>query len=126
MNRTTYQKILIENFLKGNKTHPSAYDIYKTLKRKMPTISLATIYNNLEKMALEGKILELNDGEKKRFDPNIEDHDHFLCIKCKNIYDIPKKIKKIKYKNFKVLSHTLYIKGVCDKCLKKEKEEKYE
>lgn len=120
--RNTYQRILIKKMLERNTSHPSAYDIYQEIKKYAPTVSFSTVYNNLEKMNENGELIELNDGEKKRFDPNTTEHDHFLCVKCKKIIDLPKltEIKEIPLKNFKVISHTTYIKGICDKCLEKE------
>jgi Fur family peroxide stress response transcriptional regulator len=119
--RKTPQKMEIKRFLTGNTCHPSAYDIYSSVKKRMPTISFATVYNNLENMVNGKELLELYDGEKKRFDPDFSPHDHFICMKCREIYDIPKIISSsVKYKNFKITSSMTYLNGVCEKCLKKE------
>jgi len=119
--RNTPQKIEIRKYLQGNTTHPSAYNIYNRVKKNLPTISFATVYNNLQRMVADKELMELYDGEKKRFDPDHSPHDHFLCLKCKKIYDLPKIIKpsKIKYKNFKVISSVTYINGICEECIKK-------
>jgi len=119
LKRNTVQKLLIKEFLYNNKSHPTAYDIYKAVKNKIPTISFATVYNNLKSMVLDGELIEIITDDKKRFDPDISLHDHFICIKCKNIIDIPKTVKNIDLKDFKVISYTTYIKGICNKCLKK-------
>ncbi len=123
--KRTPQRDEIIKFLNGNKSHPSAYDIYKAVKKKIPSISFATVYNNLKIMVDENKLLEINDGEKLRFDFDTNPHDHFLCVRCNNIYDFPPSVKDFKYlKNFKIISHITYIKGICENCLKKEKEVK--
>lgn len=118
--KNTPQRMEIKKYLKNNKSHPCAYDIYKTVKKKLPTISFATVYNNLKRMVKDNELIEIEDGEKKRFDPDTTSHDHFLCIACGNIYDIPKVINdiNIRYKNFKIISHITYIKGLCEKCIK--------
>lgn len=118
--KNTPQKMEIKKYLKNNKEHPCAYDIYRAVKKKLPTISFATVYNNLKKMIRDNEIIEIDDGEKKRFDPDTTPHDHFLCIACGNIYDISKVINDVKYKNFKIISHTTYVKGLCEKCMNKE------
>ena len=120
--RNTYQKILMKQILQGNTSHPSAYEVYQEAKKYIPNISFSTVYNNLERMSRKGEVIELNDGEKKRFDPNVYDHDHFICIRCKKIMDLPKvsEIKDIPISNVRIISHTTYIKGVCEECLKKE------
>lgn len=120
--RNTYQKALIKKILMGKTTHPSAYDIYREMRAFVPHLSFSTVYKNLEKMSKKGEVIELNDGKKKRFDPNLDEHDHFLCVKCKKIMDLPKlsQIKEIPLPNVKIISHTTYVKGVCEDCLKKE------
>lgn len=118
--KNTPQRMEIKKYLKNNKSHPSAYDIYRTIKKKLPTISFATVYNNLERMVKDNELIEIEVDKKKRFDPDISPHDHFLCIACGNIYDIPKVISDVRYKNFKTISHITYIKGLCEKCINKE------
>lgn len=116
--KNTYQRIVIKEYLKGNKKHPSAYDIYIAVKKKIPTVSFATIYNNLEKMVKNGELVEITDGEKKRFDPDVSEHDHFICVKCGSIYDLPKlfKVDRIKDFDFQIISYTTYVRGICRNC----------
>ncbi len=122
LERNTYQRMVIKEYLKENKTHPSAYDIYSAVKKKIPTVSFATVYNNLERMVENGELVEINDGERKRFDPDLSEHDHFICLVCGTVYDIEKvvDVSKLEKLSFKIISHTTYVKGVCEKCYKKE------
>ena len=123
--RKTIQKIEIEKYFYNNKNHPTACDVYHYLKKKLPTISFATVYNNLNTMVKDGKLIEIIDGDKKRFDPDTLPHDHFICFNCGKVYDIDKIFlsDEIKIKNFKVISYTTYVKGLCNLCLKKQKKE---
>ncbi|MEF3280738.1 MAG: transcriptional repressor [Elusimicrobiota bacterium] len=122
--RKTPQRREIIKYLTNNYNHPTAFEIYKAVKKKIPSISFATVYNNLKSMLLEKQLVSITDGERLRFDPDNTPHDHFICIKCGKIYDIQKIIKNLRYKNLKVISHISYVRGVCEKCLKKTKEEK--
>jgi len=87
--KLTPQRLAILEYLDGNKMHPSAEDIYNAVKKKFPTMSFATVYNTLETLRKRGLVRELSiDGERKRYDPDIEPHHHILCIKCRKIVDV--------------------------------------
>ena len=72
------------------RNHPGADEVYLRVKRRLPHISLGTVYRNLQLMASRGIIrrLELNAAQK-RFDPITEQHCHFHCRVCGRIEDIP-------------------------------------
>ncbi len=82
--RLTPQRIAILDYLDGNKSHPSAEDIYRAVAKKFPTISLATVYNTLSALARRGQLLKLTiDPSKARYDPNTFPHHHLICNVCK-------------------------------------------
>jgi hypothetical protein len=56
--RLTPQRMAIFDYLKGNKTHPSAEDIYRAVSRRFPTMALATVYNTLAALKRRGQLLE--------------------------------------------------------------------
>ena len=116
------QRAAILKALEGNKTHPTANEIYRNVKRKFPDISFATVYNNLERLVAYGKLAEATiDPKKKRFDPCTLAHDHVICAGCGRIFDIVQRAKKIKIKGFRVLSFTTQVKALCPFCLKKSR-----
>ncbi|MHC4720844.1 MAG: Fur family transcriptional regulator, partial [Planctomycetota bacterium] len=61
-------------------------------------------------------------GDAKRFDGNLETHQHFKCIRCKRIVDFyHRPFDNVKVpvgigKKFTVLRKTVYIEGICDVC----------
>ena len=57
--RQTIQKLKIMQHLHSVKTHPSAEMVYNAVKEEVPTITLATVYRNLNSLANAGKILKL-------------------------------------------------------------------
>jgi len=70
--------------------HPGADEVYLRVRKRLPRISLGTVYRNLELMASKGMIRLLNTGSgHKRFDPVVEEHWHFRCSTCGKIEDIP-------------------------------------
>jgi Fur family peroxide stress response transcriptional regulator len=122
--KKTPQRLAILNYLKGNKTHPSAIDIYKAISKKFPTMSLATVYNALEALRQEGLVKELHtDPKKKRFDPETAPHNHAICMRCGLIQDlqtdlsieVPADIKD----DFDVKEVQVEFYGVCKRCRKR-------
>ena len=92
MNYSKQRELILET-LKENVVHPSADYIYGKLKDKLPNISLATVYRNLNQLAENGTILKIEGLENSdHFDHNTHEHHHFLCEKCGRIFDIPKDI----------------------------------
>lgn len=118
------QREIVLNTLKENVVHPSAEYIYHALKKKNPKISLATVYRNLNKLAELGKVKKIEGLETSdHFDHNTHEHNHFICIKCGRIYDVPSHIApKIienteKEMGFKVIQYEIALKGICKDCL---------
>src|SRR5207245_2666259 len=81
--RRTRQLAQVFEALQGDHSHPFAHEIYRRVHKKLPRISLATVYRNLHSLVEEGKIRTLLlDGQAARFDPETSEHDHFVCEKC--------------------------------------------
>ena len=79
--KLTPQRAAIFEYLDGNKSHPSAEDIYLEIKKRYPMISFATVYKTLEALKSRGDILELSvDPERRRYDPDTGPHHHLICI----------------------------------------------
>ena len=121
--RVTCQQKIILDYLKSVKTHPPAGEVYLAVRKKLPQISLGTVYRNLRKLSLSGEIQEIscNSCGITRYDGNIFPHAHFFCNKCKRIFDIENKIKNVE-KNIKVgeiKNYQIYFYGICKKCAKK-------
>ncbi len=80
------QRDIILSHLKEVKTHPSADELYLEVKKELPKVSLATVYRNLEQLEQHG-LINLLPGKVKRYDGNIEVHQHLSCPKCGKICD---------------------------------------
>lgn len=124
--RRTPQRIEIIKFLEGNRSHPSAYDVYKHIKRIFPDISFATVYNNLQKLSDEGLIQKIEvDPERTRFDPVVRPHAHFYCENCGQVFDIELDINDIKRESgkdkFLIERAEISLYGVCSVCLNKKR-----
>lgn len=87
--RPTPQRIAVAESVLWAKTHPTADDVWTTVKRKHPTVSRATIYNTLN-LLVEKQLLRthrLSEGTTV-FDPNIELHHHFIDEETGEVHDI--------------------------------------
>ncbi len=89
MNRSVQREAILCE-LRSLKTHPTAEDLYKRLRQRMPKISIGTVYRNLEQLSAAGIIrkLELSD-RLRRFDGDLSPHFHRSCCSCGAVSDVP-------------------------------------
>lgn len=86
--RVTDQRRLILDAVRGTDAHPTAEWVYRKVRRRLPRISLGTVYRNLKLLAEERLIRELEGRGFGRYDGNTARHDHFTCQVCGQIYDL--------------------------------------
>lgn len=119
--KLTPQRLAILRYLEGNKEHPSAEQIYKSVQKQFPTMSFATVYNTLEALKNIGNVQELKiDPSKKRYDPDMSNHHHLICKKCKSILDIYKdfeiSLPDDLSGGFDILGNNIEFYGICGNC----------
>jgi len=120
--RNTQQRNVIYNIVASTNLHPTADWIYEQAKKKLPNISLGTVYRNLKVLAEEGKIVEIYDGKVSRFDANVSPHQHFKCEQCGNLYDIDEEkwlaINKetAKKEGYTINDAFVIFYGICPSC----------
>ena len=87
--RMTKQRRVVYDVLLDQRDHPTAQEVYSRAKRRMPGISLATVYNCLDTMAQAGVVKQVNVArDATRFCPNLRPHAHFLCARCGEVLDV--------------------------------------
>ena len=123
--RYSYQREIIYNAIAGTKVHPTAEYIYDHLKREHPKLSLGTVYRNLQYLSEKGDILKISvPNGPDRYDGDISHHYHAICSVCGGISDVSldyfADIDKLveDYTGYKVVSHEIMFKVICDKCKK--------
>lgn len=126
--RMTNQREMILQELKRSKDHLTADELYERVKKKMPRISLATVYRNLEILSEIGLIAKLEvSGRQKRFDWETHEHDHVHCIKCNRVDNLNldrNELDAIAPKNiggYQITGYRLEFSGICERCAKKSK-----
>ena len=85
----THQRQVIYDVLCATDGHPSPEEVYARVKRRIPSISLATVYKNLHLFIGSGifQQVSLHHGSM-RVETNQTRHHHLLCTRCKTIHDV--------------------------------------
>ncbi len=119
---TKQRKVIVEE-LNKLKSHPTATVLYELVRKRLPRISLGTIYRNLDLLAEAGIIQKLETaGTQKRFDGNAENHYHVRCVQCGQVDDLPFSLLEDiddalrGLSDYKILSHRLEFQGICLSC----------
>ena len=87
--RNTIQKQVILNAVRELKNHPTSEEVYNYIKPNFPSISLGTVYRNLNLLSENNEIQKISIiDDAVRFDHITGEHYHFQCDKCKKLIDI--------------------------------------
>ncbi|GAK42739.1 Fur family transcriptional regulator [Paenibacillus urinalis] len=121
--RITPQRHAILNYLMESMGHPTADEIYRALEPQFPSMSVATVYNNLKMFTNAGMVRELAYGDNaSRFDANVTDHYHIICEACGTIRDFNyPSLADVEERagldtGFQVNGLRLELYGVCESC----------
>jgi Fur family peroxide stress response transcriptional regulator len=121
----TQQRIEVFRELIWLKDHPSPEEIHRHLREKFPTISLATVYKNLEALSKMGFARKINPlSDHARYDYDVTDHNHFICTSCKTVYDVYSEgdndVEIPEPDNFdhEITGKRIEYIGICSKCKK--------
>jgi len=86
--KLTHQRLEIFRELASTAEHPDADSIYRAVRQRMPTVSLDTVYRTLWMLHDLGLVMTLGpQRERVRFDANLEQHHHFVCVRCGLVRD---------------------------------------
>jgi len=126
--KLTHQRLEIFQELARSLDHPDADTIYRSVRKRIPTISLDTVYRTLWLLLDLGLINTLGPSrERTRFDANIEFHHHFVCSVCGKTRDFySKELDSLKVpRSVKSFGHVttthVEVRGVCLACVGKKK-----
>lgn len=119
----TKQKKLILDIVGSSYDHPTADEVFSSAKKQMPGIVLATVYNNLNRLVLEGAIRRISvKGEPDRYDRPDFGHDHIKCSRCGRISDVctGNLLDELrKATGIDIISYELNMTYICDECKNK-------
>lgn len=104
--------------------HPTAMELYLSVREEIPNLSLGTLYRNLKGMCENGTIISLSSGGEEHYDAVTHRHAHLRCEKCGRFYDLPQcalpsaeRLLQDEY-NGEIHDYSLIFFGVCTDCCK--------
>lgn len=123
--RMTPQRHAILTYLVESKSHPTADEIYRALEHQFPSMSVATVYNNLKVFVDTGLVREMTYGDaSSRYDADLHDHYHAICVSCGKITDFDHEPvhsveeAAVSATGFQIHGHRLEVYGLCPNCAK--------
>ena len=126
---TAQRRVILEE-LRKERTHPSADELYLRVRRRLPDISMATVYRNLEILTEHGLIRRLGEGGgPRRYDGVTEEHYHVTCDRCGRIGDVPLEAvngflnEAQKITDYAIKGYRLEFYGFCPRCKAEVEEE---
>ena len=125
--RLTRQRQVILAELRKVHSHPNAFEVYELVKKKIPRISLGTVYRNLGFLKSHGHIQALSCDccDCEHFDGQTDHNEHFTCKLCQRVYDLKgpltKKICLGSQDGHQIDNYQVNLIGICHQCLKKKK-----
>lgn len=86
--RVTPQRLAVFEAAARAAGHPDVETVFSAVRRRLPTVSLDTVYRTLHLFAEVGLLsLVGQSGERTRFDTNTHPHHHFVCTCCGAMQD---------------------------------------
>jgi len=128
--RNSKQREVILEELRELNSHPTATVLYNIVQKRLPKISLGTIYRNLELLTKAGLIRKLNiSGKEACFDSNLDLHYHLSCVVCGRIDDVidPPSIRvgsnTVQQDGWEISGHRIGFYGTCPECREAQESE---
>lgn len=123
----TQQRLAIFEALAGSREHPSAEQIHRAVQRRIPTLSLATVYKNLEALKAIGAVADVNPlHEEGRYEAALpgtgagKPHHHLVCTSCKKVRDLhDSELDGLRVRDaqgFEVRAVRVQAEGLCPEC----------
>jgi Fur family peroxide stress response transcriptional regulator len=125
--RLTHQRLEVAREIASSDTHPDVETIYQGVRKRVPTVSLDTVYRTLGALVELGLVNRVGTTSgPTRYDANRERHHHFVCTRCGLISDLnstafngikaPVEISALGT----VESIKVQLRGICEECKRKE------
>jgi len=119
----THQRQLVFEAVVASHGHRSPEQIYNAVRKRIPHISLATVYNNLRLFVEHGMLREVTPhASTLRVDGNLKPHHHLVCSHCKEVQDIGddlidlKRLSRKLPKGFDLTQPVVEVFGLCYRC----------
>lgn len=122
--KLTAQRLEIFRELASTDEHPSADKIFRAVQQRLPTVSLDTVYRTLWMLHDLGLVTTVGpEREAVRFDANLDQHHHYICVQCGLVRDfesteldalrVPPAVRELG----SIVTAQVEVRGLCSKCL---------
>ncbi|MBE5922254.1 MAG: transcriptional repressor [Lachnospiraceae bacterium] len=116
----TKQRQAIYDIIQNSPEHMTAEQIYTLTKQALPSVVVATVYNNLNSMVDKGLIMRIKvPGHADHFDRGVIPHEHLICKHCGKLYDAKLGDLKAEFERrcgVLIESYDLSLYFICDEC----------
>ena len=121
--KVTHQRLELYRELAQAEDHPSAEMLYKRLIKKLPTLSLDTVYRTLATLEKHRLITKVQTIESQaRYEAKMDKHHHAVCSRCGTITDFTwdlfdeVQVPKALVGWGKVIKRNAVLEGICKAC----------
>jgi len=121
--KLTHQRLEIFRELAVTEEHPDAETLYKAVRRRVPTVSLDTVYRTLWMLRDMGLVNTLGPkSDTIRFDANLDQHHHYVCVRCGVVRDFESqelnrlRVPKVARQLGSVVEAHVEVRGLCERC----------
>ena len=117
--RATPQRVVVLEAL-GALSHPDAEAVLAYAQTRQASMSVATVYNVLEKLRLAGLVNVLEVRGRRCFDIRMDSHDHVRCRQCGRLDDMARhpgtRIVVPEESHWVIDDQSLVWEGLCPSC----------
>jgi Fur family transcriptional regulator, ferric uptake regulator len=87
--RTASRQAIVEAIL-DSKSHVTAEDVIRRVKRRFPSVNMSTVYRTLERLEEIGVLDHVHLGHGRAvYHLTDEDHQHLVCERCERVVELP-------------------------------------
>lgn len=119
----TVQRRVIFEAMADRADHPTADQVYKQVKDRIPGVSRTTVYRVLDTLVRIGVITKVSHpGAAARFDPKTRQHHHLVCLRCDKIIDLENErlnrvaLPRVSHRGFEIHEYHIHFRGICPEC----------
>ena len=128
----TRQRLAIFEALAASREHPSAEEIHRSVRKRLPHLSLATVYKNLESLREIGAVSDVNAlHEHGRYEAALpgtgagRPHHHLVCVSCRKVVDLyDDSLNTVRVSDtlgFEVRALKVQVEGICPDCAREKR-----
>ena len=121
--RSSLQRRLVHQIIEASHDHPTAHSVFERARKQMPSISLGTVYRNLQLLVEQGVVLERKTSRgSARYEARRQRHYHVCCVECGALEDLAvpyqealdRRVERMVH--YQLQEHRMEFYGICPQC----------